>query len=79
MFDLLTANGDTLLKFVNAAWIASLVIWLCLRARSSHVLVSRIWRAMQGKHRSGDPLVARGLERRNALVQFRVRRGVHQV
>lgn len=75
MFDLLSASSDTLWKFVNAAWIVSLLAWLCLRSRSSHLVLSRLWRMAQGKPQRTDPIVARWLDQRDALVQFRVMAG----
>ncbi|KJV34823.1 DUF6216 family protein [Luteibacter yeojuensis] len=75
MFDLLTANSDTLWKIVNGAWIVSLVLWLCVRAGSTHVLLSRAWRLVQGKSSRTDPVIARWLNGRDALIQFRVMSG----
>ncbi len=75
MFDLLSASSDTLWKVVNAAWIVSLLAWLCFRSRSSHLVLSRLWRLVQGKPQRTDPIVARWLDQRDALVQFRVMAG----
>jgi hypothetical protein len=75
MFDLLNASSDTLWKIVNTSWIVTLLIWLCARSHSPHIVLSRIWRLVQGKAQRTDPIVGRWLEQRDALVQFRVMSG----
>lgn len=50
--------------------------WICWRTRSSHVLMTRIWRLVFGKSVMADRDIAKFIESRNRLVTFRFFSGI---
>lgn len=58
------------------AGIAATLGWICWRTRSTHVLMTRIWRLVFGKSATADQEVAKFIETRNRLVTFRFFAGV---
>ncbi len=54
-----------------ALTISALLGWVCWRTRSTHVLITRIWRLIFGKTAMADREIGRFIENRNRLVTFR--------
>lgn len=54
-----------------ALTIGALLGWVCWRTRSTHVLITRIWRLIFGKTAMADREIGRFIENRNRLVTFR--------
>lgn len=59
------------LPVVIALTIAGMLGWVCWRTRSTHVLISRIWRLIYGKTAMADREIGKFIENRNRLVTFR--------
>lgn len=54
-----------------ALTIGALLGWVCWRTRSSHVVITRIWRLIFGKTAMADREIGKFIENRNRLVTFR--------
>lgn len=59
--------------------IALLLAWVCWRTRSTHVVMSRIWRFVFGKTTQQDRELGKFIETRNRLVMFRFFSGMPKV
>jgi hypothetical protein len=51
--------------------IGALLGWVCWRTRSTHVVITRIWRLIFGKTAMADREIGKFIENRNRLVTFR--------
>jgi len=54
-----------------ALTIGALLGWICWRTRSTHVVITRIWRLIFGKTAMADREIGKFIENRNRLVTFR--------
>lgn len=56
---------------VCALLLALLLGWLCWRTRSSHILLSGLWRLLMRRSRSSDREISKWIESRERLMDFR--------
>lgn len=64
------------LPVLVAITIGAMLGWACWRTRSTHVVITRIWRLIYGKTVLDDQEISKFIENRNRLVTFRFFSGI---
>jgi len=75
----LSSIVQTLLTWLISKWefiasgllLTALILWICARTGSAHVLIKRLWRLALGKHEIKSPTLSAFAEQRDDLMHFR--------
>lgn len=75
----LSSIVQTLLTWLISKWefiasgvaVTALILWICARTGSTHVLNKRLWRLVLGKHEIKSPALSAFAEQRDDLMHFR--------
>jgi hypothetical protein len=76
MLDIVSAVPSWAWTALHLSAIALLILWLCWRSGSPHMLLARVWALAHGKPQPGDRLIRKYLASRSTLMQFRAVTGV---
>lgn len=76
MLDIVSAIPGWVWTALQLGVLGLLVLWLCWRSRSPHMLLARTWTLAHGKPQPGDRLIRKYLASRSTLMQFRAVTGV---
>ncbi|MFC4761842.1 DUF6216 family protein [Dyella koreensis] len=76
MLEIVSAIPGWAWTLLHLGAIGLLLLWLCWRSGSPHMLLARLWSLVHGKPQPGDRVIRAYLASRSTLMQFRAVTGV---